>query len=243
MKNLIALIAALVAVNACGAQESGHRLSSNKSATSTPVVVAIYGDSTVQGWTYETGTYTITPHNAPAQLSAMSVANGYNVSIVNNGVFGETTGALINGTGGVPRPWGQEMAMSTAKIVIINDGLNDAYQIALGAETMAQFMANIQQLIATAQGYGKTVFIESPNPRTDSQASGSNTFGIYLNEINMAFTVKGFVMIDCYGAIIQRLPNWGTHLPDGVHPDDTMYAMKANVELNAIWPSLGNVVN
>jgi hypothetical protein len=211
--------------------------------TSTPAAIQIgmYGDSTMQGWTKETGSPTITPYNAPADLQSMATALGYSVSVANLGVFGTTTNDLINGTNGVARTWAAEMAQSKANVVVFNDGINDAMLIEAGTMTMAQFKSNLTYIIQTAQAAGKVVWLETPNPRTDTQNNEANVYGVYLNEVQYAYNNSGVLVIDCYGPIIQTLPNWAAHLPDDIHPDDTMYAFKAVQELKALAPYFGNV--
>jgi len=111
-------------------------------ATTGPVLISMYGDSTMQGWTKETGVGTLSPRNVPAELQAFLTAGGYSATVTNLGTFGTTTGNLLNGTNGVPRSWIAEMTSSTAQIVVINEGLNDALAIYNGTETSAQFMSN-----------------------------------------------------------------------------------------------------
>lgn len=203
-------------------------------------VIAMYGDSTMQGWTKQTGVATVTTKNAPADLGAMLQATGYDAVVENHGVFGTTSSDLVNGTNGVPRPWAQEMAASDADIVIVNDGLNDAVAWVNGAESQATIINNWLYIISVAKAAGKKIYIETPSPRIDTAAYSNQAWAVVLTEVYMVLTgmVPNIGWIDQYSAITNNMPNWKSHLPDGIHPDDTMYAFKACVELGVLSPLL-----
>lgn len=224
MKRLLALLLFCITA-ACNAQNP-------------PSQIAIYGDSTIEGATSETGTPTVTTDNAPAQLQRMLTAAGYNAVVYNYGIGGATTGSLLNGVAGISQSWVATMSASTANLVIINEGLNDASQMYQGLETMAQFTANYTQIIQIAQSYGKIVYIETSNPRQDSiPESYQETVNAAL--WNVVASIPGTRFISMNQTIVTNFPQWPQHLPGpGLHPDDTLYTYKAIVELYALAPQL-----
>lgn len=206
---------------------------------SAQTIIGVWGDSTTQGWTVETGTATVTPRNEVAQLQTLLQAEGYNVKVENHGSFGATSFDLLNGTGNVPTSFAVAMATTDATFVVIDIGLNDTVPLTNGTEKGATYAANIQQLVNIAKAAGKTVFIETANPRTDSNGAYENQcMWIAVDNLSVYENTPGTHWIDVYTAITSFLPNWQNDLPDGIHPNDTMYAFKAAVEAGVIAPYL-----
>lgn len=217
------------------------------------VKIAMYGDSTMYGWTMEEGYVIQTPRNAPAQLQTMLQAAGYAVTVENYGVPGITSDDLIAGGAigndpalGTTPSWAQQMATTDASIVVVNVGLNDVLKVVNGTETWQHFVANWNTIIQTAQAAGKMVFIETMNPRTDAAgAYESQCLWMSVHELQVFQSYNGAAnvgWIDEYTAITDHLSNWQTHLPDGIHPDDTLYTFKASIEAGALTPYL-NLIN
>ncbi|MHB1057089.1 MAG: SGNH/GDSL hydrolase family protein [Rhodanobacter sp.] len=201
------------------------------------VSIAMYGDSTMLGTTKQTGVYAVTPRNAVSQLGAMLTAGGYKVKVSNHGVNMIITDDLLNGTRGVARAWVAEMKSNKADIVVINTGLNDAALIRTGWDSVAHVKARMTTLARIALSHGKAVFIETPNPCsddvTDALVAQLASAAAEIVEEN-----AGTHLIDQYHAIKRGMPDWESHLPDGLHPDDTLYTFKAVVEAQALIPSL-----
>ena len=201
------------------------------------VRIAMYGDSTMLGTTRESGAYTVTPRNAVSQLGAMLKAAGYKVELSNHGVNMIITDDLLDGTHGVPRSWVAEMKSSKADIVVINTGLNDAALARTGWDDMAHVKTRWTQLVKMAIARGKTVFVETPNPCADGT---TDAIVARIADAQAAIVKEnpGTHLIDQYHEIRRGMPTWAAHLPDGIHPDDTLYTFKAAVEARALIPVL-----
>lgn len=139
------ILAVLVA--GCGGGGSSVAPSTAPSNQPVPVVqVAAYGDSTqaAQGQ----------PHAASREA----------FTVRNEGVSGSYTQQLLDGTDGVHKPWSQEMAQSTASIVVVNHGINDwRYPI-------AQYRANLRELVRVAREHKKLIVLEVPNQTTTPES-------------------------------------------------------------------------
>ena len=228
------------ALVACGAQgPAAGRVRIDSPLKSQPAVpsIGMYGDSTMLGITKETGEYAVTSRNAPAQLQAMLSAAGYQVTVTNHGVSGSASYDLLNGTGGFPRSWVAEMKSTPHTAVVINMGLNDAALIMTKWDTVANFKATMNQLVKIAQQQGKTVFIETPNPRND-KFSSSLMDQIAAADLQVVRENRGTLLIDQYARIQADMPNWRQNLPDRIHPDDVLYTFKASVEFSSIMQIL-----
>jgi hypothetical protein len=84
---------------------------------------------------------------------------------------------------------------------------------------------------------GKTVFVETPNPCADST---TDAIVARIADAQAAIVREnpGTHLIDQYHEIRRGMPAWASHLPDGIHPDDTLYTFKAAVEAQALIPVL-----
>lgn len=201
------------------------------------VHISMYGDSTMLGTTKETGVYTVTSRNAPSQLGNMLTAAGYKVEVANHGVNMIIADDLLNGSRGVSRSWVAEMTSSKADIVVINTGVNDAALIRSGWDDVAHVKATLTKLVALALSHGKVVFVETPNPCSDS-VTDALVARIASAEAEIVRENPGVHLIDQYHEIKRGMPEWANHLPDGLHPDDTLYTFKAAVDAKALIPSL-----
>jgi len=243
MIKTIASLAILACITGCSfSANASHAIGPTKvvkgTATS-PTQIAMYGDSTTVGITYETGVLTISPYNLPLQLGRMLNATGYNVVVTNYGEQGTFSYNLLNGTGGFARPWADEMAQSTAPVVFINEGMNDSTLIPIGKETNAMYQANISQLISVALSYGKIVLVEGPNPRNDTDEYIQQISQDELAAVQAANNPNVYFIGHNHQITSGDFPNWPSHLPDGIHPDDMMYSFKAALDYDIVIQALG----
>lgn len=182
----------------------------------------MYGDSTTWGTTFETGTYTQSPHNEPLSLQwAMQNQFGPNVTVENHGVPGATCPELLWGTAPAALSWTQQMAATSAQIVTMNCAINDAF---LPDETDADFQYAYGQFAQIAKQYGKTFVIMTPNPINDPH--NTNIWSLVHDEQYVA-QVQGVALIDQWNNIQNTIPNWASDLPDNIHPNDALYEYKA----------------
>lgn len=224
MKNIFAAIL-LVSLAACGGSGQSSVPTAKPvaaSAVQPAVTIAMYGDSTTWGTTFETGVYTQSPHNEPVSLQwALQQQFGTSVTVENHGVPGATCPELLWGQAPATQSWAQAMASSDAQIVTMNCAINDAF---LPNETEADFEYAYGQFAQIAHQYGKTFVIMTPNPIGDGHNSELGQLvqyeGIVANEVGVA-------IIDQWDNIQNTVPNWLAELPDQIHPNDDLYEYKA----------------
>jgi lysophospholipase L1-like esterase len=239
MKGIIAVLA--VALSACGGGGSGADGPATKAQAPTKtVLIESYGDSTMRGCTPQEGSpavefcltagYAEAPHNEPTTLQYLLQQQfGSTVTVTNMGIGGTTITDLLNGTNHVDQPWAQRMATSKANIVIIGDGINDAFVQGI---TPDQFAMQVDQAISIAKASGKTVLIETANPIGNNH--NEVLAGLVAAQIATA-NKWGVTIIDEFGYLSSQ-PNWLSMLPDNIHPSDSGYEIKAQYAATIVAP-------
>ena len=188
------------------------------SLASVAQVIEYYGDSTIWGWATNSGGAQV---NKPAPLAfAEAFPASPHQEVRNEGVSGTTACSLLNGDG-KHAEWAQQMAASTATVVIINHAINDAKPDT--GESLGAYKTCLLSLIQIAKNKGKRVILETPNPV--SGFSGLENYVAAMKEIAAQETVS---VIDQYKYLTDYLngrdPSEIT--PDGLHPTDEVYIMK-----------------
>ncbi len=90
--------------------------------------IAVYGDSTTEGWVSTDGGAFLTRKNVPALLQEMIRRDiDPNAVVYNKGVGGTQASQILLGVDGRNEAWDVEMSQSDASVVMINFSLNDAY--------------------------------------------------------------------------------------------------------------------
>jgi lysophospholipase L1-like esterase len=183
--------------------------------------ISFYGDSTTYGTEFDaaTGLYlpTQTPNNEPAVVGA-----ALGTTVVNHGCPGATATNLFWGTGTATSEgdWFTALVNDPSPTLLLNVGLNDLLRDAPG-----EYEANLAAMIDLAHGFGKTIYVETPNPTTFADMAP------IAQEARDVATVHGAGVIDQFAAIQAFVPDWQTHLPDGIHPDDSLYRFKAVIDI------------
>jgi predicted GH43/DUF377 family glycosyl hydrolase/lysophospholipase L1-like esterase len=237
-RGIIASFLGMLVVACSGCGGGGGSTQTSVKAQDT-VLIEEYGDSTTVGCTFTRGAaasdacpvadYAIASTTEPAALqAALQQQFGSRVTVVAKGAAGTQLGHLLNSGHGITLTWAQQMAQSSAQIVALNFGINDS-------ETQAGFADLLSQAVQTAQKAGKRVVIMTPNP-----------ISTHHNDDLAGYRMAAFQVAQEYGATVvdnwsqlSQVPIWGQHLPDGMHPDATMYQWKAN---NAA-PIIAQLVN
>jgi acyl-CoA thioesterase-1 len=203
-------------------------------------IIAMYGDSTTYGTVFLNGAYSVTANSEPSVLGSLLPG----AIIENHGGGGSTSFDLLNGAGTgrtpqewLPNNWWQEMAASKADIVTINLGMNDAFY------TDENFFKQaITDLVTIARNAGKTVIVETPNPLAGYYTEPwRDRVAAYAAEAAAAARAAGATVVDQWAGV-QKMPEWRSHLPDGIHPDDAMYAFKADLAAAALAPLVPGAV-
>ena len=205
------------------------------------VLIEAYGDSTTQGFQTVNGAGVLTPNSEPAALQKLLQAQfGPSVTVSNQGVSGTEASQLLNGTDGVHGSWLNQMASSKADIVTINFELNDAFFSKVptpGAipESPSDYASYMTQLVQVAKAAGKHVILFEPNPTIEPlRVSLAPSYLVALQSVADAQNVP---LVPEYDAILST-PNWQSMLTDEVHPNDALYAIKAQLE----FPTISTVV-
>lgn len=171
-------------------------------AQSAPSIqVAAYGDSTQE---------------AQGQPHAASRPGAY---VYNRGVGGTNTHHLLTGTDGVNYAWATQMPRETAKVVVINHGINDR------GYPLETYKANLRELVTVAQNAGKIVMLEMPNPAGETMTPLMDriSFDVPAFEARRQAMRDLSVSMGVYLCDQPRVP-----LEDGIHPTVEGYRVKAD---------------
>ena len=210
----------------------------------TSTIIDCYGESTTEGLYSEfdsngnaplyfyNSTQEVTraaSENVPAYLGQM-----IGKSVNNRGIRSTTTADMIQGFGAEPSkspgynlPWYQQMAETSASLIIINTGINDAYYISIGQMTLGMSASNFEYLVTNARDAGKTVVLQTPNNVT----SGYRSHVIDVVDIIRSVATRLNVPLVDGWALTQN-----TVIPDGVHPTRATYRLIAREVYQTIKP-------
>lgn len=227
-------------------------LGGTQAHAASPVTIAFYGDSTTYGSQLVNGRGQRTPLNEPAIVqSILRLYFGSDAIVVDNqGVGGTEASQLVNGTDGVHRPFAQEMADSTASIVVINFGLNDYYFNAKPtpgyiSESVTDYWSYMASLCQIARNYGKICVYQEPNPvlgvgRPVTEPVNIYSFVYVLRQVAQQMNAPLVLQFDTY----QQLPFWDTAwlTEDHTHPTDAGYAFKAMNTANVLRPIVASLL-
>jgi lysophospholipase L1-like esterase len=209
------------------------------SETSFGMNIAVYGDSTSEGWQLKQGVGRITENNVPALLQQnLRKAMSKPVIVKNKAVGGTQASQLFMGLDGKNKPWRNEMASSDVDVVVINFALNDSFYFekpkdGLASETPEAFRSIINEMVLIAKSFGKTVVIAQPNPTCEPLRSKS--LAQYVEALNSVAQEQKVTIVRHFDEISKQ-PDWRDKLSDCLHPTDEMYEDKANREYQALLP-------
>lgn len=181
------------------------------------LTIDYYGDSTIWGYGSGSGTRVAAP--APAAFAA-ALPNSARHTVRNEGVNSSDACQLLNGRDGKHPAWDTQMASSDADVVIINHAINDQWRMDVGT-----YKSCLTSLAVKAKAHGKKVIFETPNPTRDA---GADSLGVYVNAMKAVAAQQGAPVIDQYNYLLSYLNGQSPYsiCPDGLHPNDAVYAMK-----------------
>ncbi|HKY46180.1 MAG TPA: SGNH/GDSL hydrolase family protein [Pyrinomonadaceae bacterium] len=194
--------------------------------------IGFYGDSTAYGTTSDkAGEYSRSANNEPDQLEWLLQARfGNAVFVENRGVPGAICSDFLWGQNDVKRSWRDEMVSSPADIVILNVGLNDA-----GRMSWDDFNWCMEQAIVIAKANGKRFVIAAPNP------VNKHFNDVYWSTVHIEESLAlkhNVTLVDHWNGTMNETTGWRDMLPDGIHPNDELYGLKAKRTFNAIAPAV-----
>lgn len=247
MKPLIAVLA--LALAACGGggdtppeapvapADTTYHPPLSPTLKATPVAqrvirISMYGDSTVYGTSFVDGTYVKSAHNEPVSVQwqfDQDFGPG-KVIVTNRGIPGSTCPELLWGQAPVKTPWAQEIANNPDDLILVNEGINDAFR---PWEADTDFAFCYQQLGSTVKLAGKGFIIEGPNPIDKQQNDRLQQLVAIEQQVALGLGVPS---IPTWQAITSQYPDWQSQLPDQIHPSDGLYEYKAYVAYQTLKP-------
>nr|WP_274383192.1 SGNH/GDSL hydrolase family protein [Cupriavidus gilardii] len=200
------------------------------------VVIDCEGDSTMWGMAKDDqGRAYQTARSAPVVLQeALRLRVDGTVVVNNHGVPSASIGDSLSGNNEFySAPWDSRLSASNAHIVIENYGLNDMKTV-----TPDQFYSNLAQWVHRVRVAGKIPVLEEPNPIT---RPGLPDVEPYVREIGRVASDYNVPLVKQYD-YIKSLPNWQAMLPDGVHPSDALYEIKAKRVAEVVTPIIYSLI-
>lgn len=236
MKTTAIALALSLTLAACGGGGGGTEPQQAPAPVVVPlpaklVIVAAYGDSTMMG----AGVNLTQAPPAIAQGILTSEVNSL-AQVRNEGVSGTTSTQLLEGTDGAHQAWALSMAASPAHIVVVNHAINDVHLLT-GAERYRQ---NLIDLTRTAKQAGKLVVLDTPNPIVNGGSLSGVVDPVVLAQFAQIMrdvaAQEGATLCDEDKAIRAAGLDTLARLPDGVHPDATLYAFKGKTLAACLAP-------
>jgi acyl-CoA thioesterase-1 len=225
--------AVLALLAACGGGAEPPLSTTTQTASRLEAVVAIdaEGDSTMFGLETVNGQFVQAASPPPVQVQTrLRELFGAGVTVNGYGSPGANLRFELQGTDNYATPLRARLAVSRARIVIENFGINDAYL------PIEEYRNNLRQFVDTVRASGKLPVLEEPNPVCVGHESLDALVGI-LNEVARE---KGVPLVKQYDAV-KALPDWQAMLPDCVHPGDALYAVKAAREAEVLAQVIRNL--
>lgn len=184
---LIVYFTALMLTACGGGGSSAPAPEAQAPGTPEPYVIAAYGDSTQEAQGQ--------PHAASAP----------GAKVYNRGVSGTNSAQLLAGTDGRNLPWAEQMQAESARIVVINHGINDRKR------PIEDYKADLRKLVEGARKAGKVPMLEEPNPINEPGFDDyRNAMKHVANHMGVYFCAQPRVSLE-----------------DGIHPTVDGYAIKA----------------
>lgn len=205
-----------------------------------PLRIVALGDSTTYGYGVEDA--------YPKQLAWRLSQIGIDVSVINSGINGDTTG-------GAQLRFDRDVLQHDPDVVIIQFGLNDQstrfYTKPEGQESYVsqkEYEANLRHFITALRSRGITTILMTPNPMCwtptleqhypdgpylDPPNGGNLLLGKYVALVRKVAREERVPLVDIYRLYLDFERNSGESLHalflgDGVHPNERGYTM--NVE-------------
>lgn len=164
-------------------------------------------DSTIRGHLSYTGQI---PELTTPQASAAALTDPQSYVVVNEGVNSSKVSQLLAGTDGLHPKWEEQMANSTASVIITN-------HCSQYRSDVATCQADMRKLAQIARKSGKAIIFMTPNP-----TSGGTGLLPYVEAMKEAARLENVPMIDFYAYLEDYMKSTGLQLsdlvPDGYHP-------------------------
>lgn len=179
--------------------------------------IALHGDSTQVGAGMQF---------PPAALLQMHInaACGTGVhTVVSRGWGGTTAQQALSGVpssgmyGG--KTFSAYLASAQEDIIVANWGINDNF---LPGKGKWWFAYDHTQMARIAHSWGKVYIAETSNP-LGYQAERNALVAEWAATLVTVGAIEGYPVFDAHTAITTGFPFWNAHLPDGIHPNQTLH--------------------
>ncbi|WP_454825896.1 SGNH/GDSL hydrolase family protein [Paraburkholderia xenovorans] len=235
-------------VAACGGGGGSTNTGTNSNAaqppaqiTSTPVpsvIIDAEGDSLIWGLETINGTQIQTPNSAPVVLQAdlqSQLGAQISVRVDNRAMPGATTeDSLYAVMPYYAQTFSARIASAPGQIVLADYAVNDSR-----VRTTDEYDTDLTQWVANIRAAGKTPVLEEPNPVC---APDVPNLDAYVSIMRTVAQTQNVMLIEQYD-YIRSLPNWQSMLTDCIHPNDALYAIKAQREAWALAPVVLSLIN
>lgn len=206
-RNWIACVT-LAALVGCGGGRGGGSDAPAIPASGAQVakVIDVFGDSTMAGWDGATGAYTM--QSAPKVLADLTGA-----TVNNYGVSGAEADDRLP-------TWAATMAASSANVVVIAYGMNDANRCDAG-----RFIDNLRALVEGVPT-SKSVVLQTPNYAWETGSVDAARVACvrqFAQVVRNVAASYGIRVIDVYALTEPLVAANPALMPDGNHPSEALY--------------------
>ena len=227
MKTPLVLTLSLL-LAACGGGDGSPQAPASSPAapvSCAPVVVALFGDSTLAGADGATAGQTVVA-DRPAQIlqRQLDARLGVGVAtIVDRAVSGTDSGQLLTGTDGRNQAWPQPLVETAARVAVLNHGIND---MGHGAD-LVTYRQRLQTLVGGAQAAGVRLVMQTQVPQLATGVYGApwrvEVIKTYAATMRDVATAGGLRVAEVSG-FVEGVTGFEAMVPDGVHPTQALYS-------------------
>lgn len=175
--------------------------------------------------------YISNPQSQPADVQAIlrDQLSTDQVTVSNLAEGGTASTALnfISGLDGEGAPYAQRVMTSKAQIVLASYAVNDDLAQSLGPYTDA-----LIAFVLDVRAAGKIPVLEEPNPVCDDRHPNFQNYVSTVDSVAASFNVP---LVSQYSQLL-AVPNLCAHFTQGIYPDNTILAMKAQREAAVLMP-------
>jgi acyl-CoA thioesterase-1 len=199
------------------------------------VLIEIHGDDSMFG--AMPPTFVANPQSEPADTQAILrdqlSTDQVTVSNLAEGGTASTILNLMAGVDGGGAPYAQRVMTSKAQIVLASYAVNDDLAQSLGPYTDA-----LIAFVAATRAAGKIPVLEEPNPVCDDQHPNLQNYASTIDAVAQQYSVP---LVAQYAELL-TVPNLCSHFTQGIFPDNTILALKAQREAEVLQPIVQSLV-
>lgn len=212
-----------------------------------PLIIAAYGDSTTAGVISSGGRNVITKNNEINYLhQLLKKTYGDDIEVKNHGVPGAQAAELVLTQDNKSQlDWAERMRQSSASIILLNYGINDAriyfYKDKKAhQESPQEYRRIMTALVKGAKASNKLVILQEPNP-VCGRAERWNIWP-YVYQLNEVAKEQNVPIVRQF-SVIKENRDWQKEMsPDCIHPSEELYKQKAQRTFDVLSASFDKVL-